>query len=94
MNSDQRYGLTRPTIDDAHAAVLRVHGPDGPRVWQQLLDTAGLHGQETGEESFTRLTAVMAAAGPTTRLCALALNIRATSYLHLSAAHTLTQEPA
>jgi hypothetical protein len=34
----------------------------------------------------------MAAAGPTTRLCALSLIIRATSYLHLSAAHTLTQE--
>jgi hypothetical protein len=92
MTDLQPYGLNRPTLVDAHDAVRRVHGDDGPRVWQQLIDAAGLSGQETDEPSFTRLTATMAAADPTTRLCGLALNIRAASYLHLAAAHRLTQE--
>ncbi|GAA4967040.1 hypothetical protein GCM10025331_69690 [Actinoplanes utahensis] len=86
MSSEAPYGLTSPTMDDARDAVHRVHGPDGPRVWSHLLQAAGLTGQEP--DAFERMLRLMASADPTTRLCATALQIRASSYGHLAAAHS------
>ncbi|SDS11576.1 hypothetical protein [Actinoplanes derwentensis] len=79
------YGLTRPTFDDARDAVHRVHGPDGPDVWRELAKSAGLTGTEP--DAVDRLLPLMTAADPTTRLCAVALQIRITSYDCLAAAH-------
>ncbi|MEU4557913.1 hypothetical protein AB0F72_05970 [Actinoplanes sp. NPDC023936] len=82
MTEPSPYGLSRPTVEDARAAVLRVHGGDGPRVWDELVRTAG------SDLTLDRLLPVMTVADPTTRLCALALQIRLTSHTHLAAAHT------
>ena len=84
--SSQPYGLSRPTLEDARLAVHRAHAADGPRVWHQLLHAAGLSGSEP--DALERLLALMAAADPTTRLCATALRIRVVSHEHLSAAHS------
>lgn len=86
MSSEAPYGLTLPTMDDARDAVHRVHGPDGPRIWSQLLQAAGLTGREP--DALDRMLRLMAAADPTTRLCATALQIRISSYGHLAAAHS------
>ncbi|MEU8239949.1 hypothetical protein AB0C07_17020 [Actinoplanes missouriensis] len=82
MTEPSPYGLSRPTVEDARAAVLRVHGGDGPRVWDQLVRTAG------SDLTLERLLPVMAGADPITRLCGLALQIRVTSHTQLAAAHT------
>lgn len=82
MTDSAPYGLACPTADDARTSVLRVHGASGPRVWDQLVQQAG------SSTALEKLLPVMAAADPTTRLCALALQIRMTSYTHLAAAHT------
>ncbi|BEL02191.1 hypothetical protein Q0Z83_003820 [Actinoplanes sichuanensis] len=82
MFSETPYGLTRPTMDDARAAVHRVHAGDGPRIWADLLRAAGLDG--TGDHGLDRLLAVMHQADPVSRLCALALTIRVTSHSQLS----------
>ncbi|WP_229072938.1 hypothetical protein [Actinoplanes sp. DH11] len=80
MSNDAPYGLNRPTADDARAAVLRVHGDNGPQIWEQLVRAAG------SDTSLDRLLPAMAAADPTTRLCALALRIRVTTHTELAAA--------
>jgi hypothetical protein len=82
--SETPYGLTRPTMDDARVAVHRVHAADGPRIWTQLLRTAGLDGAATSADGLDRLLAVMHDADPVSRLCALALSIRVTSHTQLS----------
>jgi hypothetical protein len=86
VSSEAPYGLARPTLDDARTAVHRVHGADGPQVWQRLLHAAGMDGTEPG--ALDRLLPLMASADPVTRLCATALRIRSVSHEHLSAAHT------
>ncbi|BBH68152.1 hypothetical protein ACTI_48370 [Actinoplanes sp. OR16] len=80
MTDDMPYGLARPTVDDIRAAVHRVHAGDGPRVWDQLVRTAG------PDVTVERLLPAMQAADPTTRLCALALQIRVTAHTQLAAA--------
>ncbi|GGN42512.1 hypothetical protein GCM10010109_73720 [Actinoplanes campanulatus] len=81
------YGLSRPTLDDARAAVLRVHAGDGTRIWNDLLHAAGLTGNEPG--GLDRMLAVMHDADPSTRLCALAIKIRVTAHTQLAAAHSI-----
>lgn len=85
------YGLARPTFDDAREAVHRVHGHDGPHVWQTLTKAAGITGQEP--DALDRLLALMASADQTTRLCATAIQIRITSYDCLAVAHTELRSP-
>jgi DNA-binding transcriptional LysR family regulator len=80
--SETPYGLARPTMDDARAAVHRVHAGDGPRVWAGLLRAAGTDG--TGEHGLDRLIAAMRQADPVSRLCALALTIRLDAHSQLS----------
>ncbi|MBG0562885.1 hypothetical protein [Actinoplanes aureus] len=86
MIASSPYGLSRPTMDDARAAVLRVHAGDGRRIWDQLLHAAGLTGRETDDSALDRLLTQMSTSDATTRLCALALRIRVTSHTHLAAA--------
>ncbi|MEU4690243.1 hypothetical protein [Actinoplanes sp. NPDC023714] len=81
MTDEASYGLPRPTVEDAREAVYRVHGGDGPRVWDQLVRTAG-------DSTLERLLPAMQSADPTTRLCALALQIRVTAHSQLTAAYT------
>ncbi|MDR6324565.1 hypothetical protein [Actinoplanes couchii] len=64
--------------------MYRVHQSDAPRLWAELIRAAGLTGQEP--DALDRLLPVMTAADPTTRLCAVALQIRVTSYDCLAAA--------
>lgn len=85
MSSHAPYGLARPTLDDARAAVHRVHGPDGPQVWSRLLHAAGMSGAEP--DALERLLPLMASADPVTRLCATALRIRSVSHDSLAVAH-------
>jgi hypothetical protein len=84
--SETPYGLARPTLDDARASVHRAHAGAGPRVWAQLLRTAGLDGARAGGDGdgLERMITVMYDADPTSRLCALALRIRITSHTQLS----------
>ncbi|MEU4424931.1 hypothetical protein AB0F81_30290 [Actinoplanes sp. NPDC024001] len=84
------YGLSRPTMDDAQAAIMRVHAGDGRRIWDQLLQAAGLTGRETDGSALDRLLAMMCKSDATTRLCALALQIRVNSHTHLAAAAAAT----
>ncbi|GIE74303.1 hypothetical protein Aph02nite_02530 [Actinoplanes philippinensis] len=84
MYSETPYGLPRPTLDDARAAVHRVHAEDGPRVWSHLVRTAGLDGSADTSEGLERMLAAMHDADPISRLCALALRIRVTSHTQLT----------
>lgn len=86
MFTEPPYGLVRPTLDDARDAVHRVHGPDGPQIWQHLTRAAGVTGRES--DAFERVLALMTTADPTTRLCATALQIRISSHDLLAAAHS------
>ena len=88
------YGLHRPTMADAHEAMLRVHGHTGRSTWERLLQAAGMSGTETGDGALPRLLTAMAGLDPVSRLCAQALNIRLSSHTHLSAAHTMTRSSA
>ncbi|GIE36023.1 hypothetical protein Ait01nite_090680 [Actinoplanes italicus] len=84
MITETPYGLARPTMDDARAAIHRVHAGDGPQVWSRLLKATGLTGDEG--DGLERMLAAMHDADPTSRLCALALRIRITSHTQLAAA--------
>jgi hypothetical protein len=70
-------------MDDAQAAVHRVHGDDGPLAWTRLLRAAGLDDAPT-DDGLDRLVTAMRDADPVSRLCALALTIRVTSHTQLS----------
>ena len=87
------YGLTRPVMADAEAALRRVHGENGPSVWAQLLRTAGLTGTESGEPALQQILEAMSQADPVSHLCAHALRIRLGSHTYLAAAHALTRSP-
>ncbi|GAA0559214.1 hypothetical protein GCM10010172_47830 [Paractinoplanes ferrugineus] len=87
--SDAPYGLHPPTVADAHDALHRVHGADGPRIWAALLAGAGVTGQEP--DALDRLLPVLDRADEVTQLCAQALRIRLTSYTCLAAAHSMTR---
>lgn len=83
------YNLAPPTLGDAHAALQRLYGSRTDTIWQQLLATARISGHETDPDSFHRLVEAMRSSDPTTALCARSLAIRAATYTHLSAAHSL-----
>ena len=83
------YGLPRPDLAEAAAAVRRVCGHDADRAWQQLLKSAGLTGDETDADSMNRLLTAMRAGTPVLAMCAKALAIRSETYDRLTAAHDL-----
>ena len=86
------YGLAMPTVADLRTNVTVVHGPDGPRIWQDLLTVTRLTGEERGREPLERLLRAMDASGDVvTALCARALRIRLSAYDHLSSVRTLVR---
>lgn len=87
----QPYGLQRPTTHDARDALHRVHGADGPAVWNRLLSQPGITAADTSDAGLLRLVEAMAKLDPVSRLCAQALRIRLAAHTHLSAAHHLTR---
>jgi hypothetical protein len=91
---DRPYGLSRPTMTDAHDAMNRVHGHTARSHWQRLLQDAGLSGEETGEPALLRLLDAMEGLDAVSRLCAHALRIRLATHTHLVAAHSITRSPA
>jgi hypothetical protein len=88
------YGLHRPTMADAQAAMNRVHAHAGRSHWARLIKAAGLTGDETDEPSLVRLIEAMRNLDPVSRLCAQALSIRLAAHTHLSAAHAMTRSTA
>ena len=87
------YGLRRPTMDDARAAVYRVHGELGPRMWSRTLTDTELGGHESDDDSLERLLVALDGADPVSRLCAQALRIRLRAHTVL-ADHVFTGSPA
>jgi hypothetical protein len=83
------YGLDRPTLNDVRAAIERVHLTETELVWDGLLAGAGLTGEETGPAAVDMLVAAMLASDPVTSLIGRALQIRASSFDHLSAAREI-----
>lgn len=92
-DAETPYGLSRPTMGDARAAVHRVHGSLGPRMWSRTLIVTELGGHETDDDSLERLLVTLDGADPVSRLCAQALRIRLRSHTHL-ADHVFTGNPA
>jgi hypothetical protein len=87
------YGLHRPTMEDARAAVHRVHGDGGARTWARTLTGTEIGGHETDDDSLERLLLVLDGADPVSRLCAQALRIRLRSHTYL-AEHVRIGSPA
>lgn len=83
-DTETPYGLRRPTIDDVRAAVFRVHGELGPRMWSRTLTLTELGGHETDDDSLERLLVALDAADPVSRLAAQALRIRLRSHTYLA----------
>lgn len=82
---DGQYGLARPDLAHARAAVLRIMPGMVGGLWPQILDRAGLTGDETDPESFDRLLAAMSAdAERVVALCARSLSIRLSTHLILT----------
>lgn len=91
-DAETPYGLRRPTMDDARAAVYRVHGDLGARMWSRALTATELGGHETDDDSLERLLVALDAADPVSRLAAQALRIRLRSHTYL-ADHVFTGSP-
>jgi hypothetical protein len=92
-DTETPYGLHRPTMDDARAAVLRVYGGGGPRMWARTLTVTELGGRETDDDSLERVLLALDGADPVSRLCAQALRIRLRSHTYL-AEHVVTGSAA
>ena len=89
------YGLAEPTVADARASIVQVHGAAAAAAWADLLTAAGLTGTEEGRPAVERLVAAMPASpDAVTGLCARALRLRLTTFDRLSAVHALVQETA
>lgn len=81
------YDLEMPTLATARAALTSYYGPHADDVWQTLLFSSGLTGQETDGAAFSRLISCMQVAAPMTRLCARSLTVRAAAYERLVKRH-------
>jgi hypothetical protein len=86
------YGLRRPDLAEAQAAVERVCTDRAAAIWAALLQRAGLRGDETDEAALIRMIEAMTRLGdPVVALCARALAIRSTSFEHLAATQTIVR---
>ena len=92
------YGLDRPTLDDVRAALDRVHLGAAPRLWATLQASAGITGGGSaggaGGDPVDAMIAAMLAADPVTSLIGRALQIRTSSYDHLTAAEAIFRSNA
>ena len=87
--SDRGYQIPRPTLADVHEVLARLHGPDFPGIWSNLLATAALNGRETDADAVDRLLAATRTADPVTSLYGRSLAIRVITHRHLTAAHSI-----
>jgi len=76
------YGLDAPSLQDAHAAVERVHGEDTERAWTALLDRAQQIGKHVTID--TVVAAMKRDREPVVRLCGQALYVRLQTYDHFA----------
>ncbi len=77
------YGLTAPTVDDAYAAVVRVHGSSATAIWPGISERAtALVGPPPSVAGY--ISAMCDDGHPVIRLCGQALKIRHQSYAHLA----------
>jgi hypothetical protein len=81
------YCLTRPTLHEAHSALRSLYGPHTDDLWQTLLFSAGLTGEETASSALDRLLVAMQAAPPLVQLCGRGLRVRVAAYESLARAH-------
>lgn len=82
------YGLSRPTVVDARAALERVYGPMADACWTTLAGRA----QTSKDRAVTVeeiVESMLAHEDGVVRLCGQALKIRLRSFAHLSAANAL-----
>lgn len=82
------YGLSRPTVVDARAALERVYGPMADTCWTTLASRA----QTSKDRAVTVegvVDAMLAHEDGVVRLCGQALKIRLRSFTHLSAANAM-----
>jgi hypothetical protein len=86
------YGLNRPGLTEAHAALAEVFGAQRAGVlWRELTGAAGLEGTETGPGALPALLAVMARGGDVLALCAASLTIRLATFEKLSQVSTIVR---
>ncbi|MEU4244603.1 hypothetical protein [Actinoplanes sp. NPDC026619] len=82
----ETYPVEAPTLESAHDALRRLYGPHSEDLWQTLLFSAGLTGNETDQGSFGRMVVSMQAADGVTQLCGRSLAMRADAFKRLGAA--------
>lgn len=83
------YGLSRPTVVDARAAIERVyHGADADRVWTAIVGPA-LGARQSALSIEEIVDAMMVSTDDVVRLCGQALKIRLRSFSHLATAHAI-----
>jgi len=87
--SNRENQIPRPTLADAHGVLARLHGPDFPAIWSNLLATAALNGRETDDDALDRLLAATRTADPVTSLYGRSLAIRVAARRHLTDAHSI-----
>ena len=82
----QAYGLRRPTVVVARAALERIYGPSADFTWTELA-----HRAQTSKDRAVTVDAVvdvmLAHEDGVVRLCGQALKIRLRSFTHLAAAN-------
>lgn len=76
------YGLDRPTVADASAAMRNVHRAEFPERWNAVVAGSGTAGDSDAD--LPRLISAMEAADPATRLTGRALNLRLRVHAHLA----------
>jgi hypothetical protein len=82
------YGLARPTVADARAAVERVLRSEAAPAWARIVQAAGGTDERTLE--LARVIEAMARdTDDVVRLCARALSIRTASFDRLAATHAI-----
>lgn len=89
VNRPAAYGLRRPTVVDARAAIERVYGgAEADRVWSQVAGPA-LGASRTALTVEEIVDAMVASSDDVVRLCGQALLIRLRSHAHLAAASAI-----
>lgn len=82
------YGLRRPTVVDARAALERVYGQGADARWTELATVASA-GTGTAVTVESMVEVMLASEEGVVRLCGQAVKIRLHSFARLAAASTL-----
>ncbi|GII22919.1 hypothetical protein [Planosporangium mesophilum] len=89
------YGFSRPTVDDVRTTVYRVYTGGAQGAWTELLQRAGLTGQENDSAAVERLVATAAASDdPVMVMCGQAHAIRLATHRRLVAVRDLVTAAA